>query len=141
MEKGSFELLSIFLLSFQLRNFTRQELCADDTRLNFYLKSNETGDYVINDNLDIKRCDLVTLLHITLSRSMNPSLFILNNSIVGRGSNDVAEIIEKYRPYEDNEATAQLILFSRSDVDYRALFDHPHTRIECRAGNIVQTNQ
>lgn len=122
-----------------------QELCADDTRLNFYLKSNETGDYVITDYLDIKRCDLVTLLHITLSRSMNPSLFILNNTIVGRSSDDVAEIIAKYRPHEDDEATAQLILFSRSDVDYSVVFNRAYKRIECRAGNhnrwnIIPTN-
>lgn len=123
-----------------------QELCADDTRLNFYLKSNETGDYVINDQLDIKRHALATFLHTALSRAMNPSLFILNNTIVGRSSNEVADIIERHRPYEDGEAIAQLILFSRSDVDYRDLFDHPYKRIECRATNnnrwnIIQTDR
>lgn len=136
-----------FFFYFQIRTFTSQEICADDTLLNFYLKSNETGDYIINDDLDIKRHALVTLLHTFLSRAMNPSLFILNNTIVGRSSNEVADIIQKYRPNEDtNEAVAQLILFSRSNVGYRDLFDHHYKRMECRAGNnnrwnIIQTDQ
>lgn len=131
-------------MSVQLRRFTMQELCADDTRLHFYLKSIENNDYFINDRLGVKRHALATLFHTSLSRSLNPSLFILNNTIIDRDANEVAEIIAKYRPHQANEPVAQLILFSRSDDGFRGLFKNHYKRIECRANhnqvNIIETN-
>lgn len=95
----------------------------------------DDGEKVIfvSDVLDINRSVYGAVFHACLSRMFNPSLIMLNNTIIGRTADEVAKILNMLLHDDDDENHAkQMILICRSNDGYRGVFgNRPVNYITC----------
>lgn len=121
-----------------------KELCDCTTGLSFVCKINNNNNnefFITSDLLDVKSNRFNLLLQIALSVIKNPSLIILNNSIIGHPVDSLLEIIQRFQVTDDlffgpQIASRQVIVVEHSLGCYSSLFMHNYKRIAC---NMVGT--
>ena len=85
------------------------ELRKFDTQLRFITKTDR-----ISEMLDIASYRYCTLFHLALSLSMQTSLIVLNNSIIGMPSNELKKLIAWLKQHDDVHYL-QIIAVERSN--------------------------
>lgn len=125
--------------SLQFNRFSIKNLCDCTTGLSFISKKG--NDIITSDLLRVKSRRLCLLLHLVLSVRMNPSVIILNNTIVGHPVDSLQKIIQRFQLVpeyndgiraSDRQATRQVIVVARSPGCYhRKLLEQDHKNIQC----------
>lgn len=115
-----------------------KQLCDIGTGLSFVSKTignNEILDMTTSDILDMNSG---FLFHLALTVSMNPSLIILNNTIIGQPVDNLRNVLERFqvlteleRRSEQKCKSRQLIVVNRSSSSYDGLFKQGHQRHIC----------
>lgn len=109
-----------------------EKLCAASTGLRFIMKSSQSDEIFNSDLLDVNSNRYSLLFHLALSVKMNPSLIILNNTIIGVPTDELQKIIYWFQTYngfpdlfDDKQAKyRQVIVVDRSERSYRTLFKY-----------------
>lgn len=111
-----------------------------DMGLTFVGKTRGNNDTIItSDLLTVKSHRFYLLLHLVLSVWKNPSVIILNSSIVGHPNESLREIIGSFHKVSEIDeamgpkpdfACRQVIVVGRSP-DCRELFQHEFKLIQC----------
>lgn len=112
------------------QRFSMEKLCAASTGLRFIMKSSHSDEIINSDLLDVNSNRYSLLFHLVLSVKMNPSLIILNNTILGVPTDELQEIIHRFRKcnelqdlFDDtHDKYRQVIVVDRSERSYRTRF-------------------
>lgn len=121
-----------------------KKLCDNITGLTFIgLSNNNNNEIFKSDLLDVKTNRYSVLFHLALSVTINPSLIILSNTILGIPTDELRKIIKWFMSYTQldelvNERSArcrQVILVDRSADNYRQMFENGF-----QESNIVNIN-
>lgn len=106
--------------------FDEETLCDMGTGLGFVLKTNRNSTVIKTDTLDVKAQRYSRLFHLILSIKANPSVLILNNTIVGLPISELKEIIERFQLHRRSDGQAQqsrqVIMVGRQNDAYVGLF-------------------
>lgn len=121
--------------SFQkFQHFPMETLCDFGTGLGFVAKSNQSEAIIKSDTLDVKSHHFSRIVQSILSIKLNPSLLILNNTIVGLPIDDLRKIVVCFQ-LDGYDAplnrSRQLIVVTRPSNAYPGLFAHSFKRIWC----------
>lgn len=111
-----------------------------DVCLTFVGKIRDNNETIVtSDLLTVKSHRFYLLLHMTLSIWKNPSVVILNNSIIGHPVESLRKIVQMFQLVSEFDdlvtepqfASRQIIVVTHSS-NYRDLFEHSYKLIECK---------
>lgn len=114
--------------------------------MGFVIKNSETGEMIAPTDLFDMQCHRFGLLfHLALSITMNPSLVILNHTIIGHPRNSLKNIIQRFQTiYEADDLIderafkkRQLIVVSRKQNDYDGILVRGFKRFTCHTDGTI----
>lgn len=115
-----------------------EKLSDIGTGLTFVSKSNDNDDVIITSDLfDVQINRFCLLFHLMLSTAVNPSMCILNNTIIGHPVDHLQKIIQRFqlvsRFDEPNQelSSRQVIVVSQVSNGYDTLFKQSWKQIWC----------
>lgn len=108
-----------------------KKICDNITGLSFICKTNNNVDFLKSDKLDLKCNSYSFLMHLALSISVNPSLMILNNTILGLPADELKKLIYWFMPFGQlqnvlnnrDSKMRQVIVIDRLTNNYRPILE------------------